>query len=309
MPCCEKGNLTVLLQFVAIIQVLAAFCMMCLGASLVANEEVRVGLGRKPAATGAVAVVVSLLQMASIFCGKHGSREHNKFCLLIFFLLHFIGSLIVVFSSSATIEWSLQDEDTTFQKECASQGHSEDCQGYLFDEKRMRLRLLWKELFFKAQQESGSRSLSILEKIQTEGSCCGFDPPYSCNYGKGTEEWITAYLHSEDTLPSQCGLERYWFLSTTDCHFEINTANGTYIPGCPYLLPGGRCVPFDYTRGCVYHMRVYLVASAIPLLSALKVLTSVSFVVSFFSLSLFLKRKDNDVLPTSYLRAKVKPET
>jgi hypothetical protein len=109
-------------------------------------------------------------------------------------------------------------------------------------------------------------------------------------------------------VPATCGVEPFWYNPTPTCDISIERASGElYKPGCPYFLPVGTCVSFEYDNGCIHQLRVFLVESYVPIFEAVEVLCSINLLSCFVAYCLFLKRKDHDILPTSYIVAKIPP--
>ncbi|GBG33912.1 Hypothetical Protein FCC1311_101352 [Hondaea fermentalgiana] len=305
--CLEKKFLTNVLRVMLTMQFLESFVLLILGIVLTTDRYVAKGLGAMPSTTGGLVIFVSLGQMFSCTCGRFGARTHNKFCLLTYMGAQLGTMAFIAILVNATARWATDDYDASFQEACAARGRNETCADFLIDEKRTRLRLLWRDLFAETelQLEDARSAKSALEDIQTAGRCCGFDPPYACEYGSGTQSWVnTSFLQGESDAPDQCGLQPYWYFASEECNNQVAWPNGTmYEAGCPFFLPGGSCVHFDFTHGCVYQMRVYLLDRCLPLLDAINSLSIFQVLTSLVSFILFMKRKEHDVLPTTYTKS------
>lgn len=305
--CLEKKRVTSVLRFLLSLQFFASLVLAILGLILAADSYVIDGLGKMPSTTGGFVVFVSLGQMVSCTCGRFGTRTHNKFCLLIYMIAQLTGTIFIAILVSATINWATDDYDSSLQVACAKQGINSTCSEFLNDDKRMRMRKLWRDLFAETelQLENSRSAKSVLQSIQTDGRCCGFDPPYACQYGSATQKFVDAdYLQGSSVVPDRCGMQSQWYFPTEECSVEGTMTNGTsYQAGCPYFLPGGSCMYYDFTNGCVYQMRIYLLERCLPILDGIDVLASFSIVTSVFTFILFMKRKDNDVVPTAYVVA------
>lgn len=304
MPCCKRDNLVVAVRFLSLVQGLCSLVLVILGSLLAANAELELGFGSGPSTTGKVVVVVALADLASCNCGRYGSRAHNKFCLLVYMLVQLLSMALILLTCSSTIAAALDDYPDAFQEACSTQGRNESCTAFLGDEKRVMLRSLWKQMFAWGEEtgSGGQRYIALMEDIQTAGRCCGFDAPYGCTFGPPSLATVADHLATDDAAPATCGAERFWYSTTDECDYLVQFANGTsYAPGCPFSLPAGQCIHFGYEKGCVFQTRQWLLDNSLPLLEAMKVLAWASALAAFASFALFMKRKDNDVLPTTYV--------
>ena len=246
--------------------------------------------------------------MCAAACARPGARVHNKFCLLLYFLVELTCTVIILIITSAAILGSQSQVPDESQLFCSTKGYNSTCDSFLADEERTALRELWKYMY-KASVSATAESVSFtqtMEDIQTQGRCCGFEPPYACRFGPSSEATLDAFVQSSENVPSMCGTEPFWYNPMENCAISIELETGQlYKPGCPYFLPVGTCVSFEYDRGCIHQLRLYLVDSYVPLFNAVEGLVSVNLMCCFLSCCLLAKRKDHDILPTSYVIAKL----
>jgi len=205
---------------------------------------------------------------------------------------------------AATMGYVADDVAVATQLECAGSGYNPDCETFLYDQNRDRMRTLWKEMTIRSA--TSPKYVELLEDIQTEGECCGFEPPVGCVFGPNQPWPASVFLNNKTStnLPTFCGPEKNWYPATENCNPKVEMPDlSLYEPGCAYFLPAGRCLVFDYKKGCVYQAQVFIFGRFVPLLNLAKTLTFSSVLAGLVAFFLFLKRKDEDVLPTAYVVA------
>uniref|UniRef100_A0A7S2RJD1 Uncharacterized protein n=1 Tax=Mucochytrium quahogii TaxID=96639 RepID=A0A7S2RJD1_9STRA len=137
-----------------------------------------------------------------------------------------------------TVGFINNDYADTFQLDCSVQGYDAGCADFLKDERRTKLRLLWKTMYKWSLEISnrGQGYVKVLQDIQTEGKCCGFDPPYSCWFGDAKDTHVMEFLNltdSQDDKPPNCALEKYYYPSSMNCEYpDAKDSNGIGIMHC-----------------------------------------------------------------------------
>ena len=74
-----------------------------------------------------------------------------------------------------------------------------------------------------------------------------------------------------------------------------------YRPGCPYFLPAAECVKFQDDKGCIAAVETWVMEEFLPILDSVRILFIVNIFIGTISCCLMMKRKEHDVLPTSYV--------
>lgn len=295
----EKEFLMQLCLLLSSLQTFTAFVCLCVTISIAASDQVRIGLGH---ATYSAFVVISLLFFASLLsnsCARYGTRQHNKFCLAVFILSTlFIGGLVLLIYESLGLTSRLQASP----QECSSQqpADSNPCGSYYESAAVQNLRELWNYNFIKSRddQRFGSKYHSLLDSVQTQGSCCGIEPPYSCKFGDSVQNPQA----TDDVIPTYCGSLAHWYPPSYECRIRVTEADGSVANvGCPFHLPVSQCYEFGFTHGCMYELEKSLQSSVKGKMVILSNLIFVNFALLFFYCCLIMKRKDNDVLPTRYV--------
>ena len=281
------------------VQTLSAFIGLCVTISIAASDQVQIGFGP---GTYAAFIVISLLFLALLFsnaCARYGTRQHNKFCLAIFIASTlFIGCLILIIYESI----GLAQRKLASNLGCSAQQpvDASPCEDYYASIAVHNLRQLWNYNFMKSRDDNrvGSKYHSLLDGIQTQGSCCGIEPPYSCHFGESVDN----PLPTDDVIPTYCGSLAHWYPPSYECKIRVTQEDGSVSNvGCPFHLPVSQCYEFGFTHGCMHAMEEWLQTSVKSKMVILSNLILVNFVLMLFYLCLLMKRKDNDVLPTRYV--------
>jgi len=157
--------------------------------------------------------------------------------------------------------------------------------------------------------EDGDQWTRILDTIQARGTCCGFDPPNAC-YFKDIDK-CPFHPVSERTgenypdviaLPRLCGKITPFFASTDACNIWEVRGNVKRSMGCAYYLPAGKCKNLNFRNGCALEAQNWINGQITPKLQHASNLTIINIIASTFAGILLLKRKDDDVLPTEFVR-------
>mmetsp|Transcript_11778 Transcript_11778/g.18772 ORF Transcript_11778/g.18772 Transcript_11778/m.18772 type:complete len:106 (-) Transcript_11778:1517-1834(-) len=87
---CHKKSLIVGSGFLSLFHGLCSFLMIWMGVLLALDEEVYIGMGGTIATCGKLCAVAASANFFAMFCGRYGTRSHNKFCLLIYVVAQFV---------------------------------------------------------------------------------------------------------------------------------------------------------------------------------------------------------------------------
>eukprot|EP00511_Aplanochytrium_stocchinoi_P006918 CAMPEP_0204829214 /NCGR_PEP_ID=MMETSP1346-20131115/7284_1 /ASSEMBLY_ACC=CAM_ASM_000771 /TAXON_ID=215587 /ORGANISM="Aplanochytrium stocchinoi, Strain GSBS06" /LENGTH=125 /DNA_ID=CAMNT_0051958813 /DNA_START=4 /DNA_END=381 /DNA_ORIENTATION=+ len=108
----------------------------------------------------------------------------------------------------------------SFQDLCSTTegANHQSCQDYLKDERRTMLREMWFTIWTGARDDINNmpKWTNMVVKIESDGLCCGFDPPYSCSFGPNT----FGSPKSHELIPRVCGYYSGWYPSTYNCDIE-----------------------------------------------------------------------------------------
>jgi hypothetical protein len=309
MVCCQKGTLGKVLGLLCLVQLATSLVCLALGCVLAGDSLVEQGMGGGVARVGRLLSLTAVCNVVGAAGGRYGARTHNKACLIFFIVAQLSSSLLSIVVVSAALSSAAYDVDEGTQLACAGAGINASCAAFLVDESRQALRALWKQMVWSSMdpRSGGPRMLQHLQNIQTAGSCCGFDPPFSCQYGPPAAEPVPsqrgdAFLAGTDAAPKGCGFEQQWFWPQMNCDVKVDnqTAGTVYRPGCPYFMPGANCVGYGYSIGCVFQLRLFLLARFVPLLQVARGIMWFNVVTVGVAFFYFIKRKASDVVPTAY---------
>jgi len=307
---CVKDGLVKYTRLLCLIQIPAFFAAFIVSSIGAADDVVKIAFGNQAVRRFGGLILISLSCIASSYCGIFGSKNHNKFCLLIFTIYMFLCFMIVMILESITTQEMAILHDEKLQLNC-SYGFSSDnslsneCKQYLSDPRTNSFREMWYQVFIKTL-DGDPKWTQVLEDIQSMGQCCGFDPPYRCWFGENIKGSPPG---NDSSNPGICGEEPGWYPPTFDCNIEVIDIPGViYHPGCPFHMPGGTCLKFGYNLGCAYTTQIWAMNQVLPLFKALRILFVFGIISGLCSLCLCLKRKENDVLPTTYVKYRIEQD-
>jgi hypothetical protein len=260
------------------------------GLWIAADFRLRVAFGEAYSNTGVVLILCAIAQLPLCACGFYGAKSHNK-CLLIAHAIY-IG-VIGVIATISTLIVLLHPEPSQGRTEewrvaCATAktAGEEGCVAFYNEPQSQRLADLWTTMHQMSVR--GVLSRMELDKVASDGACCGFSPPTSCRTDRYVEP-SNEYAGCSTTS----GFTHYYPWTDT-CDEAVNAG------GCPYDQPSGPCVtvaPTMYSTGCIVALHKYLLLCTRPLGYVAVVACIFQFVMLAVALCYCLKHKKNHALP------------
>uniref|UniRef100_A0A7S3UZG7 Uncharacterized protein n=1 Tax=Aplanochytrium stocchinoi TaxID=215587 RepID=A0A7S3UZG7_9STRA len=78
--------------------------------------------------------------------------------------------------------------------------------------------------------------------------------------------------------------------------------------GCPYSRPSAVCIDFQFSSGCVHSTQTWALSRVLPKVRAIRSFTCTNIICSVLSCCFFMKRKDTDILPTTFITHQLRKE-
>eukprot|EP00924_Labyrinthula_sp_SR-Ha-C_P013830 snap_masked-scaffold_5-processed-gene-14.41-mRNA-1 protein AED:1.00 eAED:1.00 QI:0/-1/0/0/-1/1/1/0/293 len=248
------------------------------------NREVRLGLGGAHSARFFFLSIFYSSYFPFIYFGFKGTQLHNKFLLFLCLCGTCVKIILVLLITTREVASLVFEVNIVEVNQTAVHCASEN-----FTETPECLRVLraladtvfafWKMYFDEANLpgSNGIMAFNLLDTIQKERSCCGLLPPESCRI-------LSTDNELNETLGLQCNTDMFRY---KDCE-ETSS--------CMYFLPIGTCHGFNYRKGCMIDIEVFLSQNILGQINILRRLLILSVFTGCSILFLILRRKTTDII-------------
>ena len=327
---CTRGNIVGALQALNWMMGFLGVIMFAFGVILSTKEHWSQAYGTVIETTGGFVIFLSLLMCPVTLIGSYGSKNHNKFMLMIYIGICGFSIFLMLLLGGILLAPTVREQQTPFQIKCLKTRHDEppwppsyfdgqkpaavatrvrldgECDAYLRGDMLQGFKIVWATYHENSYSTDEYKQLII--DIQRSGKCCGFGRPLGCVEDArgfpGRFPSPTTYLYG-GVERQRCGVQPGWYPPTAECNQVVDP--NVYPPvygGCPYEFPIGECMAnapsVENAHGCAAEVEKIMEGKVGGLAAALLWLSLVPILAISVSCCLFLKRKEHDVLPETH---------
>ena len=296
------GRLIVLMRYVVSLYFMGS------GYNFMSNPQLLRAYGSGFGFTGFILLLFGLFTLLVSFPWSYAVRRHNRFLLLVLFFAD-VGITVVLFGVASGLKtYGTPLFDKSLQRDCLKQKpdyHTPNqCADFYNSDRTAGYRLFW-EGFFSDRSAQNVALASVL--IEGPGQCCGFFGPLNCVPNtKPFPSYLEPYGIETDLMSQRvmCGPVSPYYPATDTCVSYSNIlVNPPIVGGCYYDMGLGPCVnnvPERYSIGCASMIEDYLSQQVLPQSYVIAGMVFLNIISAYVSFTMFIKRKEEDVLPELY---------
>ena len=328
---CTRSNIIGALQALNWAMGALGVILFAFGIILVTKEHWHQAYGDVIGETGGGIIFLSLFMCPLTMIGNYGSKNHNKFMLLVYiticgfsiFMMLLLGGIIITptvrqWSESYQIgclktlhddpPWPDRTDPTADPLGIIRKKLDDDCYKYLSSDMMQGFKIVWASYHERSYRKGDDEYKQLIIDIQRGGKCCGFGRPLGCvEDARDFPSRFPApssYLYGGETR-QKCGVQPGWYVATPECNFVVDP--NVYPPvygGCPYEFPIGECMANapakENAHGCAAQVEQIMKAKVGGLATGILWMVTVPVLSMLVSCCLFLKRKEEDVMPETH---------
>eukprot|EP01029_Cantina_marsupialis_P031253 TRINITY_DN8919_c0_g1_i1.p1 TRINITY_DN8919_c0_g1~~TRINITY_DN8919_c0_g1_i1.p1 ORF type:complete len:381 (+),score=59.79 TRINITY_DN8919_c0_g1_i1:145-1287(+) len=301
---CSKSKLSLLsivINYAFVLNVIWYFY--CFGVFLFGKSYLWEAYGLFPTIWMLLFFIYAIVLALLIPLGMYAVRNHNKAALMIYTLTLVALVFTQLFQSVILMDWVTSVEgNRELEIECLTDIYTKpltsECNDILNADYMVDFWEVWRYLYEEAQVDPTVK-LILATDIEESGTCCGYSKPYSC--GKMGSTTDTSWGSSPTVTP--CGNNSTFFISDHYCQLDMIVDEEVVDAGCPYELSvRGECEMWADEdvrgmHGCARELREWCESEVTPYSYWTSTLGILHIIPIFLSTCIFVRRKDNDILP------------
>lgn len=282
------------------------------GLTLASSPQILQAFGLIFSSYGTTVVVMGIMSYVNIYIIKFAVNRHNRFMLVVSFVLDTIIMFVLIQQSSNVSAFTVSDFPLQLRTDCALQipliYSREDCMPYYESKRLAGIRLFWASYYSDYQNTASYQALTLIEG----DACCGFFAPMNCvpiplSYPSTFR--LDDLSSALSVAEVECGpVEGYYSTKYCPIPYIHNPVTST-VGGCRFDLAVGYCssnerdIEYQIT-GCNVAAETAAVALIAPHVFLLVAMTLFNFIPMLWACCMWWKRKESDVFPD--LNSKVK---
>lgn len=301
---CSITNIRLISLVVCTLKAVIAMYILGAGAYIASTNSIKQAFGQVYSQFGGGVAFMGVLSAVLVAPTLLAIRKHNKFVLVLCFMLDSLIFLILLKLGFTFITVTYPEFSKELQLDCSlyiRQKYTlEECLPFFEADRTAGFRLFWEGFY---SDKSNTRSFQVLSEIQSN-ACCGFFPPLSCL--ENTEKFPGRFYKKgiKSSFLSQrvtCGYKPGYYPETSICldYFDVS-AIPPIVGGCNYDLGVSFCLENEIdsnSRGCVSYVEDYASSLIAPHGYAIVSLSIFNLLMMILTCCLWFKRKEHDVFP------------
>jgi len=265
---CSVDNIKLINMIIASLKVLIAVYIVYAGAVFTETIELHRGFGIYFIEAGAGLVMLGLMSGGLVVPAfEYGIKRHNRFVIFMCFWTDTLIMSMLLHLGYTTGQYLIPEYGQEFRTDCIRNVPQifsvDECRPYLTSDRTAGYRLVWAGFF---TDKKDAFQYQIMQTIQDNTGCCGFNPPFRCdNITTGFPDYFASDGISSDFTKYRllCGVKPNFYPEQDNCADVFDTDDPEQlVGGCRYdLAIGSKCLldaPQGQTSGCVSSVEDYL---------------------------------------------------
>lgn len=309
---CSIKSIKLGVMILTVIKVILGAYITISGGSLATNTQIQQAYGIKFIDYGVALLFVGLISTFVVIAHWYANKRHNRFLLLIVFVLDLIVMSTVAGVAQEMATYLVPEFPKDLQNDClrnTPQKYSiDECMPFYTSERTAGFRLFWQGYYTHFKD---IKSFQVLSIIQGD-LCCGFFPPLACIPNKDKFPSTFNQNGIKKSFLSQqvkCGPVSGFYPQTKICTDYANSASLLpVLGGCKWDLGVGFCTKEDVTTstiGCASLVEDYVASQISPTVTFLSAACVINGISMLYACCMFWKRKESDVFPQLQEQLKV----
>lgn len=298
---CDISSIRLLVLVLGYLKGCLAVYILITGFTVSGSNDILKGFGISFVEYGIGLVFLGLISGAAIIPMRFGVAKHNRFLMVLSFILDAICFASLLAVSSSMGQFLEPEFPKSLQLDCLRNipliHTPAECLPYIQSDRVAGMRLVWASYYTNKADKTQNQILSKLSL-----TCCGFFAPYNCipdtnpfPPDRSTKDIAPIYLEQRVT----CGEYSSFYPEQKDCtsYFDIATAT---IGGCFYDMGVDFCLLKDVepdTFGCASEVEDYVTGQISGTVVLLIMCAIVNLLFMLFACCMWWKRKESDIFP------------
>lgn len=296
---CNINNIRLEVLIFSWIKLIFSVYVFGVGAFFASSSDIQQAFGEDFLSIGVSLIFLSLLSAGVILPLKYGVNKHNRFVLLVVFLMDAIVFAEFINLGFSALAFTVPEFPLDLQEDCSltiPQVYSrEECEPFYRSDRTAGFRLVWVSHFSNKNDPS---QFQVLTELQGT-SCCGYFAPRNCienlePYPSGLQ--LAGISRSLTESRVQCGISSRYYPEQDNCE-DLFSIVPRIVGGCDYDLGVGFCLDNEVGAGCAPLVEEYVVLQVQPHALLVVMCSAFNALSMLFACCMWWKRKESDIFP------------